>query len=51
MSRNVGEEPQAETEIIRARQKERARIMGLLLGAFVILIFLITVAKLGLLSR
>ena len=37
-----------EDEIVRARQKERARIMGWLLGAFVILIFLITIAKMGL---
>ena len=51
MSQIVGEEPQPEAELIRARQKARARIMGLLLGAFVILIFFITLAKLGLLSR
>ena len=37
-----------EDEIVRARQKERARIMGWLLGAFVVLIFLITIAKMGL---
>ncbi len=30
------------------RQRERARIMALLLGAFVILVFLITIAKIGL---
>ena len=34
-------------EIIRQRQRERARIMALLLGAFVILLFFITVAKVG----
>jgi hypothetical protein len=48
MSRIVGEEPQGEDELIRARQKERARIMGWLLGGFVVLVFLVTVAKLGL---
>jgi len=36
-----------EDEIIRKRQRERARIMALLLGAFVILMFLITIAKTG----
>ena len=36
-----------EDELIR-RQRERARIMALLLGAFVILVFLITIAKIGL---
>jgi hypothetical protein len=36
-----------EDEIIRKRQRERSRIMGLLLGAFVILLFFITVAKIG----
>ena len=35
-------------ELVRARQKDRARIMGWLLGAFVVLIFLITIAKMGL---
>jgi hypothetical protein len=37
-----------EDEIIRKRQRERARIMAWLLGAFVILFFLITLAKIGL---
>jgi hypothetical protein len=37
-----------EDEIVRARQKERAKIMAWLLGAFVVLIFLITMAKIGL---
>ena len=37
----------SEDEIIRKRQRERSRIMGLLLGAFVILLFFITVAKIG----
>ena len=48
MTRIVGEEPKAEAEIIRTRQRERARITAWLLGAFVILLFLITLAKIGL---
>ena len=36
-----------EDEVIRKRQHERARIMALLLGAFVILLFFITIAKTG----
>ena len=32
-------------EIIRKRQRERARVVALLLGAFVVLMFLITIAK------
>ena len=36
-----------ELEIIRKRQRERARIVALLLGAFVVLIFFITIAKTG----
>jgi predicted nucleic acid-binding Zn ribbon protein len=34
-----------EDEVIRKRQRERARIMAWLLGAFVILMFFITIAK------
>ena len=37
-----------ELEIIRKRQRERARILALLLGAFVVLLFFITIAKTGL---
>jgi hypothetical protein len=37
-----------EEEIIRKRQRERARIMAILLGAFVVLLFFITMAKTGL---
>lgn len=37
-----------EEEIIRLRQRARARIMALLLGAFVVLLFFITMAKTGL---
>jgi hypothetical protein len=33
------------TELIRARQRARARIMALLLGAFVILVFAISIVK------
>jgi hypothetical protein len=36
-----------EDEVIRKRQRERSRIMALLLGAFVILLFFITIAKIG----
>ena len=32
-------------DLIRARQKARARIMALLLGAFVILVFAIAIVK------
>jgi hypothetical protein len=34
-----------ELELIRKRQRERARILALLLGAFVVLLFFITIAK------
>ena len=37
-----------EIEVLRRRQRERARIMALLLGAFVLLLFFITIAKIGL---
>ena len=36
-----------EDELIRVRQRQRARIMALLLGAFVVLLFFITIAKTG----
>ena len=39
--------PHPEDELLR-RQCERARLMAWLLGAFVILLFLITIAKIGL---
>jgi hypothetical protein len=39
---------QPEDEVVRARQRERARLMAWLLGGFVILMFLITIAKMGL---
>ena len=37
-----------EIEVLRRRQRERARIMALLLGAFAVLLFFITLAKIGL---
>jgi hypothetical protein len=36
-----------EVEMVRKRQRERARVMALLLGAFVVLLFFITIAKTG----
>lgn len=36
-----------EDEVVK-RQRERARLMAWLLGAFVVLLFLVTVAKIGL---
>jgi hypothetical protein len=36
-----------EEEVIRKRQRDRARITALLLGAFVVLLFFITIAKTG----
>ena len=44
----IGEsEPQSEAELLRSRQRARARIMAWLLGAFVVLLFFITLAKIG----
>jgi hypothetical protein len=37
--------PQPEDEIIRKRQRERARLTAILLGLFVVLMFAITIAK------
>ena len=37
--------PQPEDELIRKRQRERARMMAILLGLFVVLMFGITIAK------
>ena len=37
--------PQPEDEVIRKRQRERARLMAILLGIFVVLMFGITIAK------
>jgi uncharacterized integral membrane protein len=38
---------QLEDEVIK-RQRDRARLTAWLLGAFVILLFLVTIAKIGL---
>ncbi len=35
-------------EVIRARQRERAKLLAWILGAFVVLMFAITIAKMGL---
>ncbi len=43
----VAMNPHPEDELLR-RQRERARLMAWLLGAFVVLLFLITIAKIGL---
>lgn len=45
MTKIAGEEPKPEQEIIRARQRSQARITAWFLGGFVILLFLITIAK------
>ena len=37
--------PRPEDELIRKRQRERARVMAILLGLFVVLMFAITIAK------
>lgn len=37
--------PHPEDELIRKRQRERARVMAILLGLFVVLMFAITIAK------
>ena len=37
--------PHEEEELIRKRQRERSRLLALLLGAFVILMFAITIVK------
>ncbi len=36
-----------EQDLIRKRQRDRARLMALLLGGFVILMFAITIAKMS----
>ncbi len=35
-------------DLIRQRQRDRARLMALLLGGFVVLMFAVTIAKMGL---
>ena len=39
--------PDPLTEEVRRRQRSRAIVMGLLLGAFAILLYLITIARMG----
>ena len=39
--------PNEEEEIIRKRQRERSRLMAILLGLFVVLMFAITIAKMS----
>jgi len=39
--------PHPEDEVIRKRQRERARLMAILLGIFVVLMFGITIAKMS----
>jgi hypothetical protein len=36
-----------EEEVIRKRQRERSRVLAILLGLFVVLIFAITIAKMS----
>jgi hypothetical protein len=36
------------TDLIRARQRSRARVMALLLGGFVVLVFAISIVKIQL---
>jgi len=36
---------QPEDELIRKRQRERSRVLAILLGIFVVLMFAITIAK------
>jgi hypothetical protein len=42
--------PPVDEQEIRRRQRSRAIVMGILLAAFVILVFGITIAKMGLYS-
>ena len=39
--------PHEEDEIIRKRQRQRSRLMAILLGLFVVLMFAITIAKMS----
>jgi hypothetical protein len=36
-----------EEEVIRKRQRERSRVLAILLGLFVVLMFAITIAKMS----
>jgi hypothetical protein len=37
--------PHEEDELIRKRQRDRSRVLAILLGAFAVLMFAITIAK------
>ena len=39
--------PQPDDEVIRKRQRERAKVTAILLGLFVVLMFAITIAKMS----
>ena len=39
--------PQDEDEIIRKRQRERSRLLAIMLGAFAVLMFAVTIAKMS----
>ena len=39
--------PQSDDEVIRQRQRQRSRLLAILLGAFVVLMFAITIAKMS----
>ena len=39
--------PSEEDELIRKRQRDRSRVLAILLGAFVVLMFGITIAKMS----
>lgn len=39
--------PREEDELIRKRQRERSRLLAILLGVFVVLMFAITIAKMS----
>jgi len=41
------QDPGSEQDLVRKRQRDRARLMALLLGAFVVLMFAITIAKMS----
>ena len=41
------EPPRHDDELIRKRQRERSRVLAILLGAFAVLMFAITIAKMS----
>jgi hypothetical protein len=46
--RDAAVPPVDATELVRARQRSRARLMAVLLGAFVVLVFAISIVKMQL---